>query len=203
MSMLSLSQQIARTSDLQIPHGYLETASQLRKFTDRRQPFFRHFLQHLIPPVHQECIGGPVGTSHSSPELIELGQSHIVCIMNDHGIYIGNIQSGLNNRCRYQNVNISIDKIIHDPLQFPFLHLPVGECHICFRHQFCNGITHLHNGIDPVVYIIDLSAPVQFSADCLPDHFFIVFHHISLDLLPFIRCLLQHTHIPDTDQAHM
>ena len=41
---LPLSEQIARAADLQIPHGDLEAASQLGKFPDGRQPFFRNLL---------------------------------------------------------------------------------------------------------------------------------------------------------------
>ena len=83
------------------------------------------------------------------------------------------------------------------------LHLPVCKSHIRLRHQLGKGVCHLHNGIDPIIDIINLTSPCQFPADGLPDHLLIVFHHISLNRYPFTWRLLQHTHIPDTDQAHV
>ena len=203
MSMLRFSQEITGSTDLQIPHGNLKSTSQFCKFTNGRKSLLCHFLEHLIAFIHEKCIGCPVGTAYTPTQLIQLRQSHGIGIVNNHGIDIGDIQSCLNNRRRHQYINVTIDKVIHDPFQFPFLHLAVCKGHICLRHQLCNGITHLHNGIDTVVDIINLPTPIQLPANGFPDHLFVILAHIGLDLLPFIRCFLQHTHVTDSDQTHV
>ena len=97
MPMLLCSQQIARPADFQIPHGNFKAAAQIGKFPNCLQALFRHLFQHLIPAVHEESIGRPAGTPHSPPQLIKLGKPHIVRIMDNHGVYVGNIQPGLYN----------------------------------------------------------------------------------------------------------
>ena len=47
-------------------------------------------------------------------QLIKLGEPHPICIMDDHGIGIGNVKTGLDDRRRYQNINFSIDEIVHN-----------------------------------------------------------------------------------------
>ena len=49
--------------------------------------------------VNLELIRHPIGSSHTPPQLVHLRKSQTICIMDDHRIGIGNIQSGLNNRC--------------------------------------------------------------------------------------------------------
>ena len=71
------------------------------------------------------------------------------------------------------------------------LHLSMGIGHICFRHQFRDLCRNIRNVIHTVIDIVDLSAPGH-----LPDN--------SLsDRQPVVGSLLQHAHIPDTDEAHV
>ena len=72
MPVLLCPQQIPRAAYFQIPHRDLEPASQVCKLFDRFQPFLCHFLQHLVPFIHQKGIGRPVGAPHTSPELVQL-----------------------------------------------------------------------------------------------------------------------------------
>ena len=203
MPVLFASQEISGTPDLQIPHCDAETASQLRKFPDRRQTFFRHFAQHLIPAVHQKGVSSPAGSSDSSPELVKLGESHGISIMNDHRVCIGNIQSGLNNARRDQHIDITVNKIIHNAFQFSLLHLPVGKGDPGLRYQRTHSCCDIRDRIDTVIYIIDLPASCQFAGDRFPYQFLIVFHHKRLDRETVLRSFFQYAHVPDPDQTHV
>ena len=138
MSMLLRTQKISGTAKLQIPHRNLKSTSQICILTDCSQTFLRCLFQHHILSVHQERIGSSVRTPYPSPKLIELGKSISVRVMNDHGIYIGNIQSCFYDRSRNQHINISIYKGIHNIFQFSLTHLPMGKIHSRIRHQLCN-----------------------------------------------------------------
>ena len=203
MTMLPHTQQIARTTDFQISHGNLKATSQIRKFLDCRQTFFCNLFQHLIPLIHQERIGSPVGTSHTTAQLIKLGETEIVGIVNNHSIYIGNIQSCLNNRGRHQHIDFSLDKIEHDPLQFVFLHLSMSKCHICLRHQLGDLGSNIPDIIDTIINIINLSASCHLTYNCLADHLFIIFAHKSLNGQTIVGSFLQHTHITDSNETHV
>ena len=77
--------------------------------------------------------------------------------MNNHGIYIGNIQPCLYDRCRHQYVDLSIDEAIHDLLQFMFFHLSMGISYCRLWNQCLYSVCDLCNIIDTIVYIVDLS----------------------------------------------
>ena len=167
------------------------------------EPFLCNFFEHFISAVHKEGIGCSVRAAHTATKLVKLRKSHLVCIVDNHGIGIGNIQPCLNNSSGYQYVNIPVNKAIHDLLQLVLPHLPMGKGHISFRYQFCHPVGDLVNVIHPIVYIIHLTASGQLPGYRLPDQFFIVFHNKCLDRHSIHRCFFQYAHVPDTDQAHV
>ena len=201
--MLPFSQQISCSTNLQIPHGNFEAASQFRKFPNGLESFFRYFFQYFIPFIHKKGISHPAASSYPSPKLVKLGKSHLVGIINNHGIYVGNIHTGFNNGGGNQYINFSINKIIHDFFQLLLLHLSMCKGHICLRHQLLYGHGYICNGIYPVIDIVYLSPSGQLPNDGLPYHFLIVFTDIGLDGQTFTRRLFQNAHVPDSYQTHM
>src|SRR5699024_10051807 len=109
----------------------------------------------------------------------------------------------LNDRSRDENINISIDKIIHDILQLSLPHLTVSKRYISLRYELLDLSCHIRDIRNPVIDIVDLSSSCQFPGNCLAYHLVIILHHISLDGHPVMGSLLQDTHITDTDQTHM
>ena len=81
-------------------------------------------------------------------------------------------------------------------------HLAMCKRYLCLRHQFCDLICHLHNGIDPVINVVNLPAPRQLPADRFAHHLFIIFHHVCLDRHTLLRRFFQHAHVTDSDEAH-
>ena len=123
--------------------------------------------------------------------------------MDNHGVGIGDIQPGFNDRCGYQHVDFPVDKVSHNPFEFPFAHLPVGEGDDGIRDKGLNPSGDIVNIIYPVVHIVNLSVSCKLAVDGFPDHLFIIFHNIGLDGKTVNGRLFQNTHIPDTDQAHV
>ena len=123
--------------------------------------------------------------------------------MYDHGVYVGNIQTGLNDGGGHQYIDLPVHKIKHDPLQFSLLHLAMGIGHVGLRHQRRNLSGNITDIADPVVHIINLTAPGQFTGDCLTHHLLIVFADKCLDGQAVVGRLLQHAHIPDADETHV
>ena len=127
----------------------------------------------------------------------------MIGVMDNHCVGIGDIQTGFNDCCGNKHINIPVDKIQHDLLQLVLSHLSVGKDNRCLRHQSRNAVCHLDNIVYPIINVIYLAAPRHFPMYRLPNHFFIVFHHIGLNRNPVYRRFFQHAHIPDTCQAHM
>ncbi len=72
MPVLLCPQQVSGSTDFQIPHGDLKSASQVGKLPNRMETLLSHFFEHFISPVHQKRIRRPVGSSDAPPELVEL-----------------------------------------------------------------------------------------------------------------------------------
>ena len=181
MTALFGSQQISGSPDLQVPHGNLKSAAQIRILPDGSQSFFRHLFEHFVSAVHKKRIRRTIGSADPPAQLIQLGKPHIIRVMNDHCIDIWDIQSRLYDCRWYQYINVSIDKPVHDILQLVFSHLSMSKCHICLRHQLLNAWRHFINIPYFVIHIIYLSATGKFPRDCLPDQFLIIFHDIRLN----------------------
>ena len=179
--MLFRAQKISGAAQLQIAHRNLDTASQLRKFTDRLQTFFRLLTQQLVAPVHEKRIRSPPGTSDATADLVELRQPQPVGVVDDDRVRIRNVQSRLNDGRGHQNVDIALDEIQHNFFQFMFVHLPVGEHDVCLRHQSRHMVCHLVDVIDTVVDIIYLSAPRQLPVNRLAHHLVVVLHDVGLN----------------------
>ena len=85
-------QQVARAPDLQVPHGDAETRAKLGKLPYGHQPLFRHLGKGLIPLEKQVCIPQPHAAAHPAPELVELGETHLIRVVDEDGIHVGHIQ---------------------------------------------------------------------------------------------------------------
>ena len=201
--MLLCSQHIAGAADLQIPHGYPYAGSKLREFPDGLQAFLRLLPQKLIPLIHQKCIRSPVRASHAAAQLIELGQSHPVRVVNDHGVGIRNVQPGLDDSRGYQHIDLSVYKVKHDFFQLPLLHLSMGVDHYCIFGQLLNVGRNFIDSLHSVIDIVHLAVSGQLACDRLTNHLIVVFHHIGLDGKTIHRRLLKYAHVPDPYQAHM
>ena len=123
--------------------------------------------------------------------------------MNDYGIDIGNVQPRLNDGRGHQHIDLPVHEIKHDPLQFRFLHLAVGERHIGLRHQVSDGRRHIRNIVDPVIDVVNLSLPGKLPDNGLSDHLLVIFADKGLNRQPVLRRLLQHAHIPYSHQTHV
>ena len=123
--------------------------------------------------------------------------------MDDHSVYVGNIQSCLNNSGGNQYIHISIDKIIHYLLQFPLTHLSMCKIHSGLRHKSGYPKGYFGNVIDSIIYVIHLSTPAKLPADGFPNSLLIILHNVCLDRHTIHRRLFQNAHITDTDETHM
>ena len=123
--------------------------------------------------------------------------------MDDHGVGIGNIQSCLNDGSGDQHVDLTVDEAVHDLFKLMFMHLAMGKCHVCLRYQLCHAVGDLIYIVDPVIDVIDLTAPGNFPADRLTYHLLIIFHDIGLNRGSVHGSLFQNAHVTDPYKTHV
>ena len=143
------------------------------------------------------------GAAYPAPELVELAQAEAVCIFNDQGIGIGNVQTGFNNGGAHKNLNVSLGHGGHDLSQSVLAHLPVGHAHRQAGNALLQGTGALVDGLRPIVQVEDLPAPFDLPADGIVNNGGGVFRDISLDGVPVRRGFFDGGHIPNAGQGHI
>ena len=203
MAVLGPSQNTSGAADLEIAHCDPEAAAQIRVLLNGAEALLRDLAKHPVLAVHQKGVCRAAAPADTSAQLIQLRQSHLIRIMNDDGIDVGNIQTCLDNGRGDQHVDLTVNEIIHDLLQLRFLHLAVRVDDIGLRHELLQAECHILNVMNFVVDIVYLSLAGEFTKDRLPDHLLIIFHDVGLDRHTPFRRVLQNRHVSDPHKAHM
>ena len=189
MTVLTLSQKVAP----RISRSFIAILKPLPRSVNSRiaaKRFSAISPADFVPLIHQKCISRPVRAPDTSAQLIQLGQSYSVRIVDDDRVDV-EMSSPVSMIVVATRMSISplikLNMIFSSSLR----HLPVCKCHIRIRHHFPNLCRHICNRIDAVEHNTpDHSG--QLTGDRLTHHFFIIFHHIGLDRLTFLRRFLQH-----------
>ena len=77
-----------------------------------------------------------LSSSNPASQLMQLGQSEPVCIFHHHHRGIGHIDAHFDYSCRYQHINASGTKLLHDPILISGTHFPmkIGHCNRLRKH---------------------------------------------------------------------
>ena len=203
MTGLLGTQQIAGTPNLQVPHGDLKAGTEFCKIPDGRQPFFRNFRQVFIRTVGEIGIGVAGRASYTAAELMQLGKTKPVCIFNNEGVGIGDIQSGFNDGGANQYLDGAVVHSLHHIAQGLLAHLTVGNTHADAGNPAFDSRGTLVNGFGAVVQIVDLTAPLHFPADGIINDRIVVLHDEGLHRIPVRGRLFDGGHIPDAGKGHI
>ena len=203
MARLLRAQQIARAPNLQVPHGNLKAGAELREIPDGAQPLFRHLRQGFIRPVGEVGEGMAAGAAHSAPELVKLAQTQPVGVFDNQGVYVGNVQTGLDDGGTHQHLDLSVGHGLHHIAEGVLAHFSVGHGDGDVRHSFVHGGGAPLDGLHPVVQIVDLSAPLHLPADGVVQNGGFMLHDEGLNGVAVGGGLLDGGHIPDAGQGHV
>ena len=108
MAVLAVAQKRTGTPNFQVSHGNLKPGAELRVFPNGLQPLGSNIRQ--LPPTGVSKVGkrSTRRTPYPAANLVQLGQSHAVCVLNNQGVYIGNIHPGLYNGGAHQNIQLGV-----------------------------------------------------------------------------------------------
>ena len=203
MTGLLSAKQIACTADLQVAHCDFKAGAEFGKIPDGRQALFGDFSQVLIGLIGEVGVGVTGRTAHTAPELVELRKSKPVCVFDDQGVSVGDIQTGFNDGSADQYLDFAGGHRTHNVAEGIFAHLAVGHSNPKAGDPSNHGGSALVDGLHPVVQIIDLAAPGNLPADGIVNDGVAVLHDKCLDRVPVGRGSFQGGHIPDTGQGHV
>ena len=181
----------------------MKAAAELGKFPHCRQPPRGFLPQHLVPLKREIGIGTAVGTSDTSPQLIQLGQSEAVGIFNNEGVHVRHVHAGFDNGRADQNIRLMFHQLPPDLRHFRLAHSPVCHQNPCVRQIPLQLRRGEFNGVNAVVDIVHLSAPFQFPLNRLHQYRLAVLHDISLHRIAILRRLGDDGHIPYAAHCHI
>ena len=132
-------------------------------------------------------FGDTIGTVYEEQLpalLVELGQAHLVRVLDDEGVHVGDVDAGLDDGGADQDVRLPVHHGLHDGGQLLLRHLPVAGDDADLRPQHLlepggGGVDALH----PVVEVVYLAAPAQLPADGILNDGPVVLQHIGLHRL--------------------
>ena len=203
LSVLFGPQQVPGPPDLQVPHGNLEAGPQFRKVPDGLEPFLGNFTEHPILFVQEIGIGQPGGPAHPSPHLVQLGQAEVFRPVDDDGVGQGHVQAVFDDGGAQEHVEVPLVEPQHHIFQFDLGHPSMGQTDGDPGDQFPEMSSDPAQPLDPVVDIVDPSAPADFPFQGFPDHPVIIFGHIGFHRQPVFRRGFDDAHVPSLHQGQV
>ena len=168
---LGYPQEIPRAPQLEIPH---------RQQIPRSQ--FRMMLQQLHAPlgfrIHvlgrdEIAIRAPMPSPYPTPQLVQLSQTELVGLVDDHCVGVRDIQPRLYDHRGDQDLHLSRTERPHQIVQVAFLDLPVPHLHSGPRCQPAYALRYGLYCLNAVVHEEHLPASVQLAGNGLHQQFII------------------------------
>jgi len=107
--------------------------------------------------------------------------------MHDQCIGVGNVEAGLDDRGREQDVVLAVIESGHDVLDDGRWHLAMRYRHLHLRHVLVEKILHAREVLDARRHVERLPAPVAFAQQRLADHQGIMWGDEGTDCEPVDR----------------
>ena len=136
MPRLLRAQKAARAADLQIAHGDAEAGVELRKLADGAQALFGDLAQLAPAPEGQVRARAPVRAADTAAQLVQLGKTHAVGVLDDEGVDVRHIDAGLDDGRADEDLRLARDHALHDRRELLLVHLTV-------RHVDDRAVEHL------------------------------------------------------------
>ncbi len=165
------TQQIARTTDVQILHSEVETTAQVREGLQSLQApacFGRH---RTAWRGQQIAEGLAVATAHTATHLMQVRKTEMVGAVDDDRVGIGDVDTILHNRRREQHVVVVVDKVGDDLLQLFGRHLSMTDDHTTVGHILMYEVCNLLKIGDAVVDKEHLTVATHLEVDGIGNDF--------------------------------
>ena len=204
MPRLLCAEEVARTTNFKVTHGNFKARAELGELTDSRQALFGDLAQNLVLP-EGEVRRRPSGrAADTATDLVQLRKPHLVGILDDEGVDIGDIDARFDYRRANQYLHLAVGDLLHNRGEHILIHLPVGytDGDLAAEH-----VTNFHGRaldvIDAVVQVIHLSATLKLTVNGIAQHRPIVLHDEGLHRQSVLRRLIDGRHVTDAGKRHV
>ena len=179
MAGLGRPQNVPGASDLHVPHGDSEALAEARMLLNYCKTLCSVLSHESLRRSKQKRVSAQVGSSHATPELIQIGQAESVRSLDYDCVGAGYVQTGFNNVRANQHVEFPRHEVQHHLLELAVGHLPVGYPKSRLRNQSLKSSSPLPYGLNPVVQVKDLSPTAELAQYSLSHRLFRLPHHVG------------------------
>src|SRR5699024_12873216 len=116
------TEDVSCTADLQVLHRHVHPGTGLGVLGDRGQPFMGGFGEWLLRWVQEVGVGAFASPTDPAAQLVQLGQAVGVGAVDDEGVGVGHVQTGLDDGGGDQYVVVLLPEVDHDPLELLLVH---------------------------------------------------------------------------------
>ncbi len=171
MARLLLAQQVAGAADVEVVAGELEAGAEIIQSLHDLKALFRRRGQNAARRQGEVGIAADLGAADPAAKLIELGQAEHVGAVHDHGVGRRDVEAGLDDVGREQQIEAAVVEAGHHRLQVARRELTVSDTDLHFGHELGQALRKLAQILDARADDEDLPAPEVFAHDRLAhDH---------------------------------
>ena len=134
---------------------------------------------------------------------MELGQTVAVGILDDEGVDVGDVHTGLDDGGAHEDIHLVLQHLPPDLRQLLLPHLAMGHGDAGLRNAAVEGGGRHFDIVHSVVEIVHLPVPAQFPPDSVRNDPIIVLQHIGLHRAAILGSFLNDRHIPDAGHRHI
>ena len=127
----------------------------------------------------------------------------MMCIIDDDGVGIRDIDTVLHDGCGEQHVIVVVDEPHNDFLQFLGFHLSMSDGHSSIRHILLNEQRQFRQVTDPVVDEEHLSVTAHLELNGLSNDLTVEGMHLGMDGIAVGRWCLDNTHVTGSHQGEL
>ena len=128
LAMLLRAEEISGAAQLEIAHGDLEAGTEFGKFADRGKALLGDFGEDFIACKREVGVGAARRTPDAAAQLVKLGKSHPVGVVDDQRIHVRNVDARFDDRRTDEQVDFMIEQPLPDRGKLVFVHPAVSGC---------------------------------------------------------------------------
>ena len=203
MSRLALTENRACASYFKVFHSYPESRTEACKLSYCVKSLGGDLAEHLAPSESEICVCTAVCTSDTASELVELGKSHTIRILNDKRVAVRYIYTGFDKRCADKHIYLAFDKPSPYIEKLFLAHSSVCNSDICFgyhRMNICGAGIYAFNA---VVDIVNLSVAAKLLIYRLRYNSSVVLDNVCGYRVTVAGRSFNDTHIPYSRHRHI
>src|SRR6266513_927043 len=174
VAALSCAQDAAGAANLQVAHGNAKTRAQRAVLFDGADPLARGTDCHHFAREKQIGVCLVLGSADASTQLIQIGETKLICPIDDDGVCIRNIEPAFNDRGANEHIGFASDESCHDRFQLVCVHLAMSDFNCCLWATMDDPVARSIDSRYAIVEKEELPLAFQFAIDCSANDSFIV-----------------------------